>query len=73
MNSSVRQAVAKRADDFCEYCRIHVDVMVSKHHVEHIQAKQHGGTSDLENLAYACHSCNEQKGAELNRHRLRNG
>jgi 5-methylcytosine-specific restriction endonuclease McrA len=35
------------------------------HHVEHIVAKQHGGSDDAENLALACHRCNLQKGPNL--------
>ncbi len=30
--------------------------------VEHIVAKNHGGTDDLENLAIACTRCNSEKG-----------
>ncbi|HXK00748.1 MAG TPA: HNH endonuclease [Verrucomicrobiae bacterium] len=36
-----------------------------RHHVEHIIAKQHGGSGDAENLALACHRCNLQKGPNL--------
>jgi hypothetical protein len=35
------------------------------HHIEHILARQHGGTDDLDNLALACHRCNLCKGPNL--------
>jgi hypothetical protein len=35
------------------------------HHVEHIVAKQHGGSDEAENLALACHRCNFRKGPNL--------
>ena len=34
-------------------------------HVEHIVAKQHGGTDDPETLCYACSECNWAKGPNL--------
>jgi hypothetical protein len=33
--------------------------------VEHVVAKQHGGSDDIDNLALACHRCNLQKGPNL--------
>lgn len=32
---------------------------------EHIVAKQHGGSEELDNLALACHRCNLHKGPNL--------
>jgi uracil-DNA glycosylase len=34
-------------------------------HVEHIIALKHGGSQQLENLAYACQHCNLHKGPNL--------
>ncbi len=34
-------------------------------HVEHIVARQHGGTDDLANLALACGQCNLHKGPNV--------
>jgi hypothetical protein len=34
-------------------------------HIEHIVARQHGGSPRLENLALACWSCNLKKGPNL--------
>jgi 5-methylcytosine-specific restriction endonuclease McrA len=33
--------------------------------LEHITARQHGGLTVLENLAWACQRCNERKGPNL--------
>ncbi len=35
------------------------------YHIEHIVAKQHGGSDDPPNLAFACHHCNRIKGPNL--------
>ena len=35
------------------------------HQIEHIVARQHGGSDDIENLALACHRCNLHKGPNL--------
>jgi hypothetical protein len=34
-------------------------------HIEHVIAKQHGGTDDPETLCYACSECNWAKGPNL--------
>ena len=65
MSAAIRRAVMERAEGYCEYCRIHFEITVMKHHVEHIQARQHGGSDELDNLAFACHHCNEYKGPNL--------
>jgi hypothetical protein len=66
MRPHVRQLVAVRARDCCEYCRI-PQAVVPFHafHVEHIVARQHGGTDNLDNLCLACDRCNAYKGPNL--------
>lgn len=34
-------------------------------HIEHIVARQHGGSDDADNLCQACHWCNFAKGTNL--------
>jgi len=34
-------------------------------HIEHIIARKHGGSSDLDNLAWACIFCNTFKGSDI--------
>lgn len=66
MDATTRDFVWRRASDRCEYCRIHqIDEPFYRLHVEHIVARQHGGTEALENLALACHHDNDHKGPNL--------
>jgi hypothetical protein len=66
MDASARELVWSRAGHRCEYCRIHQeDEPCFRLQVEHIVAKQHGGTDDPDNLALACHHDNEHKGPNL--------
>ena len=66
VSASVRRLVEERAGFRCEYCRMAAAwEPFFFYHVEHITARQHGGTDDLENLAFACHHCNWLKGPNL--------
>jgi hypothetical protein len=50
----------------CEYCRLgEGDHDFLSFHVEHVIAKQHGGTDDPETLCWACAECNWAKGPNL--------
>ncbi len=52
--------VRERAGNRCEYClvqqRYYPDFAF---HIEHIVAKQHGGSDDIDNLALACHQTDQ--------------
>ena len=63
--AGARELVRQRASDRCEYCLLPQAHSELTHHMEHIVAKQHGGTDDVENLALACHRCNLRKGPNL--------
>ncbi len=65
MNSAAREMVRLRAADRCEYCHLRQEYSDLAYHVEHIVAKQHGGSDDPDNLALACHRCNLHKGPNL--------
>lgn len=66
MDDEFRQRVRQRAGDKCEYCHIpQRAVPWARLHIEHIRARQHGGTDELANLALACHRCNAFKGPNL--------
>jgi hypothetical protein len=65
MDAAARDRVRRRAGDRCEYCRLNQKNSDLVHHVEHIVAKQHGGSDDPDNLALACHRCNLHKGPNL--------
>ena len=66
MDAKVREQARQRAGDRCEYCRLRqIHDPYHVFHVEHVVARQHRGTNDLENLAWACHQCNLHKGTNL--------
>ena len=65
MDAATRELVCRRAAERCEYCRLRQEDSELAHHVEHIVAKQHGGSDDPNNLALACHRCNLHKGPNL--------
>ena len=53
--------VEARADGRCEYCRMHQSLQGATFHVEHVVPRSRGGYSQLDNLAWACPSCNLHK------------
>jgi len=57
--------VRQRAQNRCEYCLIPQVAFRRPFHMEHILAKQHGGRTQLDNLALACWQCNLKKGTNL--------
>lgn len=66
MAAEVRALVRQRAGDRCEYCRLKQEHLpFSTFHVEHIIARQHGGSDNPGNLALACDRCNAYKGPNL--------
>jgi HNH endonuclease len=65
MDATTRSRVRARADNRCEYCRIHQQHYIITFHVEHIVAQQHHGSDGESNLALACHFCNRHKGPNL--------
>jgi hypothetical protein len=66
MDASVRELVRRRAGERCEYCHLpQAAVPFAPFHIEHIVARQHGGSDDPSNLALACDRCNLHKGPNL--------
>ena len=57
----IGREVEERAAGRCEYCRMHQSLQGARFHVEHIIPRCLGGPSTLENLAWACPSCNLHK------------
>lgn len=60
-----RAQVRERAQGLCEYCRLPEEADAITFEVDHITAEQHGGPTELENLAYTCFECNRYKGPNL--------
>jgi hypothetical protein len=59
--AEIQQQVQQRAADRCEYCRMHQSLQGATFHVEHVVPQSHGGSSQFDNLAWACPSCNLHK------------
>ena len=65
MDRALQREVRRIARDRCEYCHLPGSVPRLKHVVDHIVARQHGGQSDLDNLALSCGRCNLCKGPNI--------
>ena len=66
MDAALRAFVRERAGHRCEYCHLREeDAGALAFQIEHIIAKQHGGTDDPGGLCYACAQCNWAKGPNL--------
>jgi len=65
ISAELREFVATRANFVCEYCLIAEEDIYFGCQIEHIISRKHGGTSEPENLAYACTSCNRYKGSDI--------
>ena len=65
INAELRQTIADRANHLCEYCLIAKADTFYGCQVDHIISLKHGGSSELDNLAYACASCNRAKGSDV--------
>ena len=63
--SEPADAVRRRAGSRCEYCRLPQAAFRRAFHIEHIVARQHGGSTHVDNLAFACWNCNLKKGPNL--------
>ena len=66
MDAAQRRFVRDRANNRCEYCGLQQEhFMLVPHVIDHVRAKQHGGTDEVQNLALACFRCNAHKGPNL--------
>jgi 5-methylcytosine-specific restriction endonuclease McrA len=57
---TIRDLIA-RAEERCEYCRMHQSLQGATFHVEHIIPRAVGGNNEPMNLCLACPSCNLHK------------
>jgi hypothetical protein len=65
IDAAATRLVRGRADGRCEYCRDPEILSLAAFHIEHIVARQHGGSDEPQNLALACPDCNLRKGPNL--------
>ena len=61
MDAAAIQFVRRRAGERCEYCGFLQEFSGLRFHIEHIVARQHGGSDESSNLALACPECNLQR------------
>jgi hypothetical protein len=66
IDAALRAFVRERAGGRCEYCHLpEANAGRLAFQIEHIIARQHGGTDDPNGLCYACAECNWAKGPNL--------
>jgi 5-methylcytosine-specific restriction endonuclease McrA len=65
ISAELRQTIADRANHLCEYCLIAEADTFYGCEVDHIISLKHGGSSDPDNLAFACALCNRAKGSDV--------
>ncbi len=65
VSTALRQLVKTRANGLCEYCLIHEEDTYFGCQVDHIISEKHGGSTEENNLAYACSYCNRSKGSDI--------
>lgn len=65
IDAGLREKVAERALNLCEYCLIHEDDTYVGCQIDHIISLKHGGKTDEDNLAYSCSFCNRHKGSDI--------
>ena len=56
-----RELVVARAQGRCEYCQSVVEYATQSFDIDHIVPVSRGGTSAVDNLAFACSGCNSHK------------
>ncbi|MGD0415823.1 MAG: HNH endonuclease signature motif containing protein [Terriglobales bacterium] len=65
MNADLIRQVWQRARARCEYCQLPSAFHPAPFQIDHIIARQHGGTDAVDNLALACIHCNRFKGPNI--------
>lgn len=65
MEAGLREAVRRRAQYRCEYCRFPESLTRVPFQMDHAIPQKHGGPTALENLALSCFYCNTHKGPNL--------
>ena len=65
MDAASEEVFRVRARHRCEYCHFPEAFSELTFHLDHIIAEQHGGETNLANLAFACCYCNRYKGPNL--------
>ncbi len=64
--AAIQKLVKERANYYCEYCYSPADFSPDFFQLDHILPLSLEGTSDANNLAYACGGCNNHKTNKVN-------
>jgi hypothetical protein len=65
VKQQLRREVSERADGLCEYCHYPESETAIRHQIDHVIARQHGGSDDENNLCFCRAVCNRYKGPNL--------
>ena len=65
ISAKIRKQVIQRADNQCEYCRLHQNDSFLAFEIDHAVPLKHGGGNELANLALPCPHCNQHKGSDM--------
>ncbi len=65
ISNKLRELVAVRAKFCCEYCLIPEKFLATTFHIDHIVSQKHGGLTEIDNLAFSCPHCNQNKGSDI--------
>jgi hypothetical protein len=65
LNPEIVRQVWQRARLCCEYCHLPASAVLAPFQIDHIIARQHGGSNDPDNLALCCIHCNRYKGPNV--------
>jgi len=68
ISARLRQSVARRARNFCEYCRLQQQLCPETFEIEHIIPRALDGPTNLDNLCLACPVCNNAKRDRISGH-----
>lgn len=60
VSEQIRRVVRKRSKFLCEYCHSPEYLSPDRFTIDHIMPQSLGGSDELDNLALACHRCNER-------------
>jgi HNH endonuclease len=61
IGAELRRLVIDRASANCEYCKYPMRFALDSMEIDHILPVSRGGLTEVENLALACHGCNQYK------------
>lgn len=65
VDAAVDALVRNRAGNRCEYCLMPQTFRRLRFQIDHVVARQHGGSDETTNLALCCGRCNRHKGPNL--------